>query len=192
MSLLDAGDTLVTLGRVSIASVFLMAGLTKILAGNLAESIQKYGLLPPFLVRPLARLLPWLELALAVLLFSGIAVQVALIGVVTLLASFMLVTIMSIRRGLSLHCDCFGLLFRERVGRATLIRDLVLFAVALAVLAFDEPTFTMVELVNDSTEPSSLGWAAITISMFIVSVWLAHKARSQTTASARHEFQSVW
>ena len=62
--------------RVVLAGVFLYAAYTKLRQPWLlfAMSIDAYGLLPEWGVLTTARVLPWLELAIGVLLLTGVSV----------------------------------------------------------------------------------------------------------------------
>ena len=79
----------------------------------------------------MARVLPWFELALGVLLITGVGLR--WIGLVT--SALLLVFIGAMTRatilGLEINCGCFG--NNEKLGAATLIRDSSLLVLALAV-----------------------------------------------------------
>ena len=71
------------------------------------------------------------------MLIGGFLVTWASLAVVAMLLSFMLAVGIAMARGDSLSCACFGLLYRERVGWPTQLRDGALLAMALFVLLFD-------------------------------------------------------
>lgn len=85
--------------------------------------VLEYRILPPRLGRPFARLVPPLELFVALLLLSGTAVRFA--GAVTslLLLSFVVAIAINIARGRELDCHCFGKATRRRIGWNTLLQD---------------------------------------------------------------------
>src|SRR5215213_3847260 len=79
------------LSRAGLAVVWIWAGLAKLTDPNGAVlSVRAYWLLPDVLVRPIAWGLPFLELALAVLLLAVIANRIAGAASAGLLVVFML------------------------------------------------------------------------------------------------------
>src|SRR5919197_646663 len=85
-----------TLVRLGLAVVWAWAARAKILEPDGAVvSVRAYRLLPEALVHPVAWGLPFLELALAVLLAAGVATRLA-------------ATTSAGARGLSIDCGCFS------------------------------------------------------------------------------------
>ena len=78
--------------------------------------------------------LPWFEMLLGAVLVSGLArpVAAALAGVVLLALTGLL--ILNLARGRRPPCACFGASSRRPIGPGSLVRNLVL--LALAVIAF--------------------------------------------------------
>jgi hypothetical protein len=141
---LDISDGLVFAARLVLAAVFLMAAISKLPhRTTFTRDVLNYELLPPKLARTYAYLLPWLECAVALLLFMGIGVPWATAVALILLSSFVIAVLGAMRRGIALTCKCFGLLYRERVGWPTLRRDGFLAVLALAVLVLDGERFTL-------------------------------------------------
>jgi len=98
-----------TLSRAGLAVVWIWAGLAKLTDPNGAVlSVRAYRLLPEVLVRPVAWGLPFLELALAVLLLTGIANRIAGAASAGLLVVFMLGIASAWARGLQIDCGCFS------------------------------------------------------------------------------------
>ena len=71
-------------------------------------SVRAYRLPPEVLVRPVPWGLPFLELALAVLLLTGIANRIAGAASAGLLVVFMLGIASAWARGLQIDCGCFS------------------------------------------------------------------------------------
>lgn len=98
-----------TVARVALAAVFLIASLAKI--GDteaMVRAVRAYQILPEGAVRPVAYALPYLELALGILLLLGVATRfVAGIAVVFLLVFIGAVSSAGLR-GLKIDCGCFG------------------------------------------------------------------------------------
>jgi len=98
-----------TAARIGLAVVWAWAGLAKISDPEAAaQAVRAYRLLPEALVKPFGYGLPFLELALALLLLVGLGTRIA----AALSALLLLVYIGSIAsvwaRGISIDCGCFG------------------------------------------------------------------------------------
>jgi uncharacterized membrane protein YphA (DoxX/SURF4 family) len=132
------GSVLLLAGRVVLGGVFLYAAYTKLRHPWMlfAMSVDSYQMLPEWGVTLVARVLPWLELALGALLILGIGLRYVATGASALLAGFFLLMLRSYSQGLGIDCGCFG--FGEKLGVRTLLRDgaLVAFSLVIMVGAF--------------------------------------------------------
>lgn len=120
-----------------LALVFLASALPKLRRPkSFVLVVLEYRVLPPALGRLYARLLPPLELLVALLLAVGTMARMAAILSVILLASFMVAIAINLARGRDLDCGCFGQLSR-RIGPGLLIQDatLLIASAGLALLA---------------------------------------------------------
>jgi len=105
----DAAAWVSTGARLVLGVVWLWAGLVKILdPAQSVIAVRAYRLLPEALVRPVAWGLPFLELAVAILLLSGIRTRLAAWLSLGLLAVFVASVASAWARGLSISCGCFG------------------------------------------------------------------------------------
>ena len=97
------------LARLGLAAVWLISGVLKAAdpAGTVI-AVRAYQLLPESLVRPVANTLPFLEIALGLLLLIGLGVRIAAIASALLLVVLIGVIISVWARGLSIDCGCFG------------------------------------------------------------------------------------
>lgn len=95
--------------RLIPAAVLLWAGMAKALdpQGSVL-AVGAYEVLPTPLVRVVAALLPWVEIALAVLLVLGLFVRFAGIATAVLAAMFVAAMSQAKARGLEIDCGCFG------------------------------------------------------------------------------------
>lgn len=118
--------------RWGLAGMFVWAGAAKLLdPDTFAVIIHEYKLLPLSLVRPVAYILPALEL------IAGLALVFDLRGSLTLVTAQMLlfvgVLLYGIGQGLDIDCGCFGMYDPETslFGKLkpALYRDLLLFLV---------------------------------------------------------------
>lgn len=95
--------------RLGLAAVWLISGWIKFAdPTQTVVAVRAYQLLPAELVRPVAAVLPMVELVLGVLLLVGLAVRPAamLSGVTLVVLIGAIVSAWS--RGLSIDCGCFG------------------------------------------------------------------------------------
>jgi uncharacterized membrane protein YphA (DoxX/SURF4 family) len=98
-----------TLARIVLAGVWFAAGAAKI--GDLSASgraVNAYRLLPFEVAEVVGAALPFVELALGVLLLLGVATRVAAVASATLLVVFIAGISSVWARGLSIDCGCFG------------------------------------------------------------------------------------
>lgn len=119
--------------RLSLAVVFLYAGITKARSPELfALAIDAYQLLPAWAVLLLAHTLPWVEILLGLLLAVGWWRRLVSLAVTSLLGFFFIVMFITYLRGIQADCGCFG--FGEPISPRTLVRDGSLLVMALFFL----------------------------------------------------------
>lgn len=122
---------------IGLALIFLASAVPKLRhPKGFILAVLEYRVLPPGLSRLYARLLPPLELLLALLLLSGTAVRSAAIVLSLLLLSFMAAISINLARGRNLDCYCFGKTRRRSIGWGLLLEDCALLgaAIVLAVI----------------------------------------------------------
>ncbi len=138
--------TLLTLGRLALAAIFLLAAYAKLKPqaavpwsgasvktslSLFAMQVDSYQLLPAQLVSPVAHLLPPFELFLGLWLLSGVFVPYSALVTTLLIAAFFATQVRTYRAGLEINCGCFGP--GERLGPKTLMHDGAFLALAVAV-----------------------------------------------------------
>ncbi len=123
----------VLIGRLVLASVFGFAGVAKLRdrAGT-RQSLLDFGL-SDRLAGPGGTVLPVAELLVAVALLSPAPARWSAAAAVALLVIFTGGIAIALRGGRRPDCHCFGRLRSGRIGVGTLLRNLVLVAVALLV-----------------------------------------------------------
>ena len=95
--------------RLGLAAVWLISGWLK--AADPSQTIvavHAYQLLPEDLVRPVATTLPFVEIALGLLLVVGMGVRLTAVASGIMLLAFIAAIIASWARGLSIDCGCFS------------------------------------------------------------------------------------
>ena len=129
---------LITL-RWSIAVIFIVAGITKILNPfTFAEDIDNYRMLPYLLVTIMAIVMPWLEIFSGIFLVVGKLRQGAIFILLLLNVIFLIAITSAIIRGLDITCGCFAITNEgTKVGITRLIQDILLF-VSLIYIYYHE------------------------------------------------------
>src|SRR2546421_853460 len=126
--------------RFLLAVVFVVAGLAKLAdrAGS-RQALYDFGL-PAALAGPFGLLLPLAELAVAVALLLSASAWWGALGALALLLLFVAGIGYNLAHGRRPDCHCFGQLYSAPAGWSTLIRNLVLAAVAALVVGFGRST----------------------------------------------------
>ena len=102
-------DVVGTVVRLGLAAVWLISGTIKAADPDQTYiAVRAYDVLPYPAVEPVAAVLPWLELALGVLLLVGLRARPAAIASAVLLLLFMAGVSQAWARGLLIDCGCFG------------------------------------------------------------------------------------
>jgi uncharacterized membrane protein YphA (DoxX/SURF4 family) len=121
--------------RLAAAGVWLAAGVAKIAdLEHFDQQVAQYDLLPHTLVGPFAYALPFVEALVGLYLLVGLLIRPAAALACVLMAVFLFAQAQAWIRGLTLDCGCFGSLTHERVGAATILRDLALGLPSLVML----------------------------------------------------------
>jgi hypothetical protein len=119
--------------RLLLAAVFGVAGVAKLADRRGArEAVLALGA-PPALVVPVAAGLPLMELAVAGALLISPTALAGAAGALALLAVFVAGIARSLARGRQPDCRCFGQVHSAPVTWKTLVRNLILTAVAILV-----------------------------------------------------------
>ena len=159
-------DLVALFARLLLGAVFLMSGLTKLAAPRqFAIDVRQYRILPATLSDAVAYMLPFAEVAAAALLLSGFYSQWGAVAATGMLIVFMAAVAIVMVRGQDVSCACFGLLYRERVGWQTEIRDGILLALAMLVLVGDKGTKSVSFLASNLDRPLHLLALAVTIAV---------------------------
>lgn len=102
-------DVVGTLARLGLAAVWLVSGTLKVTDPDQTYvAVRAYDVLPGAGVEIVAALLPWVELALGLLLLAGIGLRLVAALSAGLLLVFVAGVAQAWARGLSIDCGCFG------------------------------------------------------------------------------------
>lgn len=114
-----------TLARFGLAAVWLLSGVPKALDPDQTYvAVRAYDVLPPLGVELVAAVLPWLEIALAVLLLLGLGTRAVALVSAGLLLVFVAGVAQAWARGLSIDCGCFGGGGVVEPGRTAYVQEL--------------------------------------------------------------------
>jgi len=94
-----------------------------------------YDILPSGVARVYSVVLPWTELTLALALIMGLALRLVACVIAALLISFVIAIVINLRRSRILECHCYGVLSATTIGWGTVVRDVVLLALAIILFA---------------------------------------------------------
>ncbi len=120
--------------RLIVGGVFIWSGMLKILHPlDFAQNVAAYELFPQWMSLLAGLALPWVEAVAGLLLVLGLFRRGAALVAAGLLLSFIVLVAVTMVRGLSLTCGCFGS-FSGKVGWTLLVQDVMLLILSLNVL----------------------------------------------------------
>jgi putative oxidoreductase len=125
---------LLLLFRVVLGGLFIYAGVVKV--GHpldFAQDIRNYRLVGQSLSFVAAVVLPWLEILAGAFLIAGIWIRGAALVITGLLVFFIVLTLVTMARGLDIDCGCFGPVDRKS-GWSVVFEDLGMLSLSLSIL----------------------------------------------------------
>ena len=133
---------LILIIRTVIAVIFIIAGAETIAnPENFALSISNYRLFPVYSINIFAVVLPWIEIISGILLLFGIAVKENSTIILTLLLIFTSAIVISLFRGLSIDCGCFGK--GTQIGMLKLGENLLMILGTFLLTIYDSYFFSL-------------------------------------------------
>jgi putative oxidoreductase len=121
--------------RLVLGGLFVYAGAVKVLDPlDFAQNIRNYDLVGQSLSFIAAVVLPWLEILSGLFLIAGVWKRGAAVVISGLLVFFIVLTVVTMIRGLDVDCGCFGALSRK-AGLSVILEDLAMLALGLAILS---------------------------------------------------------
>ena len=122
-------------GRLIIAVIFLYAGYEKVREPWLqfAIAIDSFKAVPESWLEPLARTLPWCEIALGISLLPGILSRYFSLIATLLLTLFLSVGIRAYANGLQVDCGCFGAGHSGAIDAMWFVEHVAMLALAAVV-----------------------------------------------------------
>jgi uncharacterized membrane protein YphA (DoxX/SURF4 family) len=146
--------------RLGLAAVWLAAGASKV--GDLAASgraVNAYQVMPYDAARVVGAALPFVEIALGLLLLVGLATRLAGAVSAALLAVFIAGICAAWARGLAIDCGCFGGGGQLAAGqspsyRPEIARDLGFGALAAFLIAFPLTRLSLDRWISGPADPA--------------------------------------
>jgi putative oxidoreductase len=127
------GRVLLLAGRLLLGAIFVYSAYAKLRNPWMlfAMSVDSYRMLPEWAVEAVARVQPWVELLVGLLLILGWGLRWVAAAATVLLIGFFSAMVRAQVYGLAIDCGCFGI--GERLGPKTFVRDGLFVALAIAV-----------------------------------------------------------
>jgi putative oxidoreductase len=120
--------------RIVLGGLFIYAGAVKALAPlDFAQNIRNYQIVGQSFSFAAALVLPWLEILAGAFLIAGIWKRGAAMVISSLLVFFIVLTVVTMIRGLDIDCGCFGAADRK-AGWSVILEDLAMLYLGLCVL----------------------------------------------------------
>ncbi len=178
--------------RLLLSAVFLLAGATKIVnLTGFQKVLPDFGI-PRSISRPVAFLLPIAELIVAVALVPAKLAWHGAWAAFGLLMIFILAAGLAMWRGRKPDCNCFGQLYSTPVGLSTVIRNAVLAAFALSLVAAGRfhsgpELWTWMGSLQGNQRKSAIVGGCIMVVCFLFIVGRARPGSSQPESTAPHK-----
>jgi thiol-disulfide isomerase/thioredoxin len=173
--------TALLLARVVLAAVLGTAGIAKLAdRRGSREAMLGFGV-PERFAGVLGLNLPTIELIIATALLPASTARPAGVAAGCLLLLFLAVVVYQLAKGRHPDCHCFGQLHSRPIGRATIVRNVALLLLAIAVTAYPAPSWSGIPIPAISgLEAIALAGIALTLAMIAAQSWmLLNLARQQ-------------
>lgn len=158
-------DLLYLVARCVLTVVFLVAGITKLIDQRGArKNLMDFGV-PPVVAGPGGLLLPVAELVVAVALATWGSARWGAIGATVLLIVFTGAALYNLAKGRRPDCRCFGQVRPKPIGLSTIIRNLVLMIIAIALVQRGETVSGLHVLANTGPMIPPGSWPIVVVGL---------------------------
>jgi uncharacterized membrane protein YphA (DoxX/SURF4 family) len=150
---LNLRRAIIWIGRLVLGGIFVYAGFSKLLMPNtnlwpmfvlrfsismnislFAQQVESYKMISPAASQIVAHTLPFVEIALGLLLLIGWRLRIWATAITVVMAGFLGVVTRAYLLHMDINCGCFGI--PERLTGMTVIRDSLFTALALLMTVF--------------------------------------------------------
>jgi uncharacterized membrane protein YphA (DoxX/SURF4 family) len=129
---------LIILSRIFISYIFIISGWVKISqTDDFIKAINSYQILPKLIIKPFAIVLARAELILGVFTGLGLFTKISSLLIIGFLSMFLIAFTITIFRGKSIDCGCFGKSNSQKVGWNLVLRDVLLIVFSIGVYFFN-------------------------------------------------------
>jgi uncharacterized membrane protein YphA (DoxX/SURF4 family) len=179
--------------RFVLATVFAVAATAKLADRRaFATAVAGYGLLPDRWAGPVARLLPPVELAAAVLLVAGVATGPVAGALAALLLAFVVAVAANLATGRRIDCGCFGATVERRLSWWTVARNLALVFAAAVVVADPPAALSVLPLAGDPAGEDGTAAAIAMLAAGSLAVLAGLLASAGATVAAAARRAGAW
>jgi uncharacterized membrane protein YphA (DoxX/SURF4 family) len=142
-------------GRIILGITFMFARFTKILnPSGCVYAVMGYKLLPLSMVNLFALILPWLEFISGIFLLLGLLTGGSILIINLLIILFIFAMVSALARGIDVGCGCFTTGNEQKITVSLLLRDALVFLVALQVFFCDRRVLSLDKLIRKSVQSS--------------------------------------
>ena len=150
---LNARRVVIWIGRLVLGGIFIYAGFSKLLMPNthlwpmfvlkfsismnissFAQQVESYKMISPEASQMMAHTLPFVEIALGLLVLIGWRLRIWATAITAIMVSFLAVVTRAYLLHMDINCGCFGT--PEKLTGMTVVRDGVFTALALLMTVF--------------------------------------------------------
>lgn len=152
-------DVVGLIARLGLGTVWLISGIPKAADPRTTlVAVRAYQIFPESVVGTVAAVLPFLEIALGLLLIVGLATRLTAVLSAIVLVAFIAGVISAAARGLSIDCGCFGGGGEIEPGQtaytAEILRDLGFLALAGYLIVRPDTPASIDRLVHRRSAPT--------------------------------------
>lgn len=120
--------------RVAIGIIFIVAGVGKILdLQSFSITVEEFRILPQPFVLPFSVIVPIVEVISGLAFVWGVSLNLASLGLVSLLVAFLMAIGINLLEGNEVSCGCAGVLATDEVGLGLFFKDVGLLLSVLSV-----------------------------------------------------------
>lgn len=150
--------------QVYMAAILFVSGLAKVVnPQQFSATLRRQRILPLWSINFVARILPWLEVILAILLVLEILPLLISVLTLFLFASFLITEVILVKKKRTKECGCFGMVYPQSIDSASITVSVI---------------FVLLSFLNlwgvVTAETVTIGSRVVIITLFcLLGLWLA-------------------